>query len=113
MGKIKTSGKRKVSIKNTQSRKVRKIKPNMGIDLYDPTERLLDEDRIGRAIWECFKNDDAEGVIEVIKIHLNAVNKAHLAKEANLSKTTLYHTLRSKNPTVKTLARIIHACIAA
>ena len=83
----------------------------MRIDTYDPTASLLDEDRIGRAIWECLKNDDPEGVIEVIQIHLEAVNKTQIAKKADLAKTTLYHSFRSKNPTIKTLAKLIHACL--
>lgn len=66
--------------------------------------------RIGRAIWECLKNEDPEGVIEMIKIHLDAVNKVQAAKKAALPKTTLYHSLRSKNPTIKTLAKLVHAC---
>ncbi|MCC5832953.1 MAG: hypothetical protein JJU12_07935 [Chlamydiales bacterium] len=81
------------------------------MDRYDPTEALLDEERIGLAIWECLKNGDSEGVIEIIRIHLEAYNKAQLAKEARLSKTTLYHSLRSKNPTIKTLAKLVHACV--
>ena len=87
------------------------MKKNMGIDTYDPTKALLDEERIGRAIWECLKEGDSEGVIEVIQIHLDAVNKTRLAQEAKLSKTTMYHAFRSKNPTIKTLAKLIHACV--
>ena len=45
-------------------RAVRSIKTGMGVDTYNPTEALLDEDRIGRAIWECLKDGDAEGIIE-------------------------------------------------
>jgi probable addiction module antidote protein len=112
MGKTRTSVKRKISTKSTQRKKAsRTIKPGMGVDSYDPTEALLDEERIGRAIWECLKNGDSEGVMEVIQIHLEAYNKAQLAKEAHLSKTTLYHSLRSKNPTIKTLAKLVHACV--
>jgi hypothetical protein len=48
------------------------IKPGMGVDAYDPTRALLDEERMGRAIWECLKEGDSEGVIEVIQIHLEA-----------------------------------------
>lgn len=83
----------------------------MGVERYDPTEALLDEERIGRAIWECLKNGDSEGVIEVIQIHLEACNKTQLAKEAHLPKTTLYHSFRSKNPTIRTLAKLVHACV--
>jgi DNA-binding phage protein len=83
----------------------------MGVRAYNPTEALLDEERIGRAIWECLKNGDSEGIIEVIQIHLEACNKTQVAKEAHLPKTTLYHSFRSKNPTIRTLAKLVHACI--
>lgn len=58
---------------------------------------------------EYLKNNDPEGVIEVISTYLNAIEKTHFAKKANIPKSTLYHSLKSKNPTIKTLAKIIHA----
>ncbi len=114
MDKIKTSGRLKAFSKNTlrkNHQKPRRIKKGLGVDTYDPTKALLDEDRIGKAIWECLKNGDAEGVIEIIQIHLEALNKTQLAKEANLPKTTLYHSFKNKNPTIKTLAKLVHACL--
>jgi DNA-binding phage protein len=110
MDKTKTSGKRKKSIKKPRAKKIRSIKYGTAVDTYNPTENLLDENRIGRAIWECLKDGDWEGVIEVIQIHLIAVNKTQLARAAHLPKTTLYHSFKSKNPTIKTLAKLIHAC---
>ncbi len=64
-------------------------------------------------IWHkiAARNGDSEGVIEVIQIHLEAYNKAQLAKDADLPKTTLYHALISKNPTIKALAKLAHACL--
>lgn len=112
MGKTAISVRRRASSKSIQGkRSPRRIKSGMGVDTYNPTEALLDEDRIGRAIWECLKNGDSEGVIEVIQIHLEACNKTQVAKDAQLPKTTLYHSFRSKNPTIKTLAKLVHACI--
>ena len=112
MGKTKTSAKQKVSARSTQRKKnPATIRSRMGIDAYDPTAALLDEERIGRAIWECLKNNDSEGVIEVIQIHLEAHNKTQLAKKVHLPKTTLYHSFRSKNPTIRTLAKLVHACV--
>lgn len=88
-----------------------KLKKGTGIRQSNPREELLDEDLIGRAIWECLKNGDSEGVIEIIRIYLEAVNKTQVAKENDMARSTVYHTLKSKNPTVKTLAKLVHACI--
>jgi DNA-binding phage protein len=111
MLKKKTSKPQKISFINmSNSLKPKKIKASSDLKAYDPTKALLDEDRIGRAIWECLKNEDTEGVIEVISIHLEAKNKAQLMEEIEIPKTTFYHSLRSKNPTLKTLAKLVHAC---
>lgn len=100
--------------KNTQrlkNKRTIKIKKNTGVRLSNPREELLDEDLIGRAVWECLKEGDSEGVIEVISAFVNAMNKTALAKESEMARSTMYHTLKSKNPTIKTLAKLVHACI--
>lgn len=109
MPKTKISQKQSASSKNTSTKK---LKSGVEFKLYNPTKELLDEDRIGRAIWECLKNEDPEGVIEIIAIHLQARNKTQIVDDSNIPKTTLYHSLRSKNPTLKTLAKLVHACAA-
>jgi len=88
-----------------------KLRKNTGIRQSNPREELLNEELIGRAIWECLKDGDSEGVIEVIRIYLEAVNKTQIAKDNDMARSTMYHTLKSKNPTVKTLAKLVHACI--
>lgn len=87
------------------------LKKNTGIRESNPREDLLDEGLISRAIWECLKEGDSEGVIEVIRIYLDAVNKTELAKQSSLARSTMYHSLKSKNPTIKTLAKLIHGCL--
>ncbi len=86
MTKTKKSHKQSGSSKNISTRS---LKAGLKLKVYDPTKALLDEDRIGRAIWECLKNEDTEGVIEVINIHLEARNKTDLMKEARNSKNYL------------------------
>ena len=88
-----------------------KLRKGTGIRESNPREELLNEELIGRAIWECLKEGDSEGVIEVIRIYLEAVNKTQIAKENDMARSTMYHTLKSKNPTVRTLAKLVHACI--
>lgn len=76
---------------------------------YSPTQELLNEDFIGKGILECLKNNDPEGVIEIISTYLTTVNKIHYAQEADIPRSTLYSSLKQKNPTIKTLAKLVYA----
>lgn len=76
---------------------------------YDPTKDLLNEQLIASAIWECLKDNDPDGVIEILESHLRAKNKSKLAREHALPRTTFYHAFKSKNPTLQTLAKLVHA----
>lgn len=62
---------------------------------------------IARAIFECLRDNDPEGVMEMISIYVNALNKLQAAKNSDLSRSTLYHSLKQKNPTIKTLAKLV------
>jgi DNA-binding phage protein len=79
--------------------------------LNSPTQELLNGDFIAKAVWECLKNNDPEGVMEVIEIHLEIVNKVKAAKEKDLSRSTMYNAFKGKNPTVKTLAKLVNCCV--
>lgn len=107
MVRIKISQKRKKSLTDTSKMK---LKTREGLKRYSPTERLLDEDFIAKAVWECLKDNDYEGVVEVIEAHLRAVNKTKIAKDNDLARSTMYNAFKSKNPTVKTVAKLVHCC---
>ncbi|MBA3752225.1 hypothetical protein H0X06_05560 [Candidatus Dependentiae bacterium] len=105
MAKIKTLSKQKEFSKNTLSH----LKPHTALERWT-ADRLLDVGFIGKAIMECLQHNDPEGVVEIIAIHLNAVNKVRAAHKAKLARSTLYNSLyKSKNPTIKTLAKLMHA----
>ena len=87
-----------------------KLKKNAHDIEYSPTQELLDEDFIAKAVWECLKDNDYEGVVEVIEAHLRAVNKTRAAKDNDLARSTMYNAFKSKNPTVKTVAKLVHCC---
>ena len=78
---------------------------------YDPMKDLLDETLIATAVWECLKDNDPNGVIEILEAHLRAKNKSQLARENDLPRTTFYHAFKSKNPSLHTLAKLVHATI--
>lgn len=113
MGKTKTSVRQKKSSVNMLRKKKinMKMRKGTGIRRSDPTKELIDEELIGKAIWECLKNGDPEGIVEVIRIYLDAVNKMQVAREGAAAKTSLHSNLRSRNPTVKTLAKLVHQCV--
>ena len=69
----------------------------------------MDEDLTALAVWECLKENDPEGVMEIIEGHLYALNKNEIADRGDIPRSTLFHSLRSKNPTLKTVAKIVHA----
>jgi predicted transcriptional regulator len=46
--------------------------------------------------------------MEVISAHLNALNKVHFAKESEIPRSTVYYSMKSKNPTLRTVAKLIH-----
>ena len=86
-----------------------KLKLGSGVQEYSPTKELLSEDFIGKAILECLLNNDPEGVMEVIGTYLKAVNKVKTAQETNIPRSTLYHVVKAKNPTIRTLAKLMHS----
>lgn len=77
---------------------------------HNATKRLLDERFIAEAVWECLKNNDPQGVVEIIETHLEVVNKVKAAQATALSRATMYHALKGKNPTIKTLAKLVNCC---
>lgn len=115
MGKIKTLRRRKASFsKKLAAKPVKKtlikLKDESKFKEYDPTVRLLNKKSLGSAIVECLIDNDPEGVIEMIEDYLETLNKSKISKESGLSRSTVYTFLKGKNPTIKTLAKIVSAC---
>lgn len=50
------------------------LKDNARVRESNPTEEILSKGLIDRAIEECLKAGDSEGMIEVIRIYLKALN---------------------------------------
>lgn len=86
-----------------------KLKNHPDLMIHDPIKNLTDEKFIGQTIMECLLNNDPEGVMEIIQIYVDALEKTQLIETSDIPKSTLYHSLRSKNPTIKTVAKIMHA----
>ena len=108
MAKAKTLIRRKKSFGNTPKLLLKK---SIKLVKHDPFKTLLDEKLIAQAFWECLKENDPEGAMEVITTHLNALNKVQFAKESEVPRSTVYHSMKSKNPTLRTVAKLIHCSL--
>lgn len=109
-------GKRKISKKqerSLQKHKTLKLDNFKGISKVKPLSYLTNEKNVGLAILECLQNNDPEGVMEVVGIYLDAMNKAKLIAIGEIPKSTFYHSLKNKNPTLKTLAKMVSAYMQA
>lgn len=88
-----------------------RLKKGVKLSKHDPFKTLLNEKLIAQAFWECLKENDPEGAMGIINAHLNALNKAQFAKESEIPRSTVYHSMKSKNPTLRTVAKLIHCSI--
>lgn len=121
MDKVKTSPKRrpstskplrtkrhKTTMRTKETAKIT-LREDANITEVDPIANLLDPDLIGSAIMQCLIENDPEGVMEIIEDHLYALNKSKFLREADVPRSTMYQLLKRKNPTIKTLAKIMYA----
>jgi len=109
MDKTKISKKQKTSSKNIS---IYKVKPDIKFEPYEVGEVVLQEGFLGKAIAECLMNNDPEGVLEVISIFIDLLNKSQLAKDAGMQRSTLYRALKG-NPTIKTVAKVLHSAVSS
>lgn len=104
MLKKKTSKKQEFSFKNMQETKISKKKTIP----WRPEDSLMNLEKVGAALLECLIDNDTETFIEILESFLR-INKLQTAKNANMSRSTVQLALsKSGNPTLKTLAKIVH-----
>jgi DNA-binding phage protein len=106
MDKIKTSKKHQTYLEKLAKADLDKVK---GLKRSNPLKELSDSNQTAMAVFECLLNNDPEGAMEMIELYLEAKNKTKLRKEVDLHKSTMYSALKHRNPTMKTLAKIMHA----
>ena len=87
----------------------RVLRDDANLKEYDPMKNLLDTKKLGAAIMECLIENDTESLLEILEDYLYALNKTQFLKEAKVPRSTVYNFFKRRNPTIKTLAKIIHA----
>jgi DNA-binding phage protein len=105
MPKKKTSKKPEFSFKDMQETKITHKK---GITTWNPESSFTDSSKVGAALLQCLIDNDTESYIEILESYLR-MNKLQVAKKANMSRSTVQLAFsKSGNPTLKTLAKIVH-----
>lgn len=108
MVKQRTLKKHQASLEKLAMVNLNKVK---GLKRANPLKELADQEKIAMAIFECLLNNDPEGVMEMVEIYLSALNKTKLRRETHLHKSTMYSALKHRNPTIKTLSKIMYASV--
>ena len=110
MTKKATSKKRKFSLSDIP---LRRIKAGVRTQRVSSASRLKEQELIFRALWQCLVEQDIASVKEVLRGHLEALNKQQLAKKSKISRRTIHRILSSEgNPTLKSISQVIHAMYA-
>ncbi len=109
MPKKKTSKKQSFSFKNMP---IKKLKNNREVTKIN-TDILMDKKSISKALWDCLVADDLDSFKEILKTHLELLNKEQLALEAGISRRTLFRMLSdNSNPSLSNISKIIHKLCA-
>lgn len=79
---------------------------------HKPSDFFIEHDKVAQALLQSLKDNDAGAFLEILDAYLK-VNRTKTARETNLSRTTIQQALSSKgNPTIRTIAKIVHQSVA-
>ena len=108
MTRKKTSKKQKFCFKDMP---ITPIKKGVGVR-HRSADAFRDEAEIAHVLFQCLVENDVEGFLEILDTFLR-VNRTKIARETNLSRSTVQQALSGKgNPTLRTIAKIIHQSVA-
>jgi DNA-binding phage protein len=89
---------------------VLKLRREAKVKVIGSAARLKDQELVFNALWQCLVDQDIESFKDVLRGHLEAVNKQKLSKKAKTSRRTLHRILSAEgNPTLKSISKIISA----
>jgi DNA-binding phage protein len=89
-----------------------KSKKAAGSREHRPSAFFKSHDKVAKALLQSLEENDTGAFLEILDTYLK-VNRTKVAKEANLSRTTVQNALSKKgNPTIRTIAKIVHLAVA-
>jgi probable addiction module antidote protein len=78
-----------------------------------PSDFFKAHDKVAEALLQSLEENDAGAFLEILDAYLR-VNRTRTAKETKLSRTTIQQALsKNGNPTIRTIAKIVHQAVAA
>lgn len=79
---------------------------------YKPSSFFESHEKVAKALLQSLEEDDAGAFLEILDAYLK-VNRTSIAKKTKLSRTTIQNALSRKgNPTIRTIAKIVHQAVA-
>lgn len=89
-----------------------KIAHKKDITSWNPEKSFSNSSKVGAALLQCLIDNDTETYIEILESYLR-MNKLQVARKAKISRSTVQLAFsKSGNPTLKTLAKIVHEAYA-
>lgn len=80
---------------------------------YDPARKLRNPKFVAEAFFQALSDNDVDAALDALEGYLMATGKATLSREGNIAPSTVYNALsEGANPTLKTVARLLHAVAA-
>ena len=68
---------------------------------FRASKRIRNKKYVSKALWECLLANDTVGFKEILRTHLELVNKEEFAKKVGISKRSLFRILsKNGNPTL-------------
>ena len=105
MRKKKTSKKQKFSFEDMPAVKSKKA---ARLSSHNPSRYFKNPQKVGLALLECLEDNDTESFIEILDAYLE-INRSQIAKSAKLARSTVNEAMSGKkNPSLKTIAKIVH-----
>lgn len=105
MNKKKTSKKREFSLDDIPRFNIHDEKK---LNEFNPEDFFKNHHNVGAALLQALIENDTEAYMEILDSYLR-VNKSRIAKKTDLSRSTVSLALSKKgNPTLKTIAKIVH-----
>ena len=89
------------------------MKNRKSLKVFDASKRIKNKKYISKALWECLVANDTDGFKDIFRAHLELINKDDFAKEAGISRRTLFRMLSEDgNPTLNNISKIINKLCA-